>query len=147
MSIIRATIAILPLVFATGTSVQKVPSTAQDPPALLTMEYKKLTDARKKEIVEKVRTLYGDDKIKPHFLSEDEFKMKYGTASGRGVIARGVIIDEQKDELTLDIDPCTAAIATFRQPYVKRDAGEVTCGDGKKYPRQEIEQKSRVTTK
>jgi hypothetical protein len=95
------------------------------------------SETRRKELTEKLRTLYGDNTLE---ASLDPF---YSKTSTPGLTARGVIVDETKSQLSLDIAPCTGVIATFHEPYVKRDAGEVTC-NGKKYVRKEVEQRIRL---
>ena len=93
------------------------------------------SDAKLKALTEKLQKLYGDKEVK---ASIEQMK-----ALKPGITARGAIANEEKDGSSLDLDtnPCTGKIATFHKPYLKRDAGEGTCKNGKKYPRTEVEQK------
>jgi hypothetical protein len=97
-----------------------------------------------KAIQAKAREMYGSDVEVSVY--EAGYKYKGKIASGAGDVARGVLILEEQGEVFLDVDPCNARIITFVKPYVKRDAGEVTCKNGKKYPRKEIEQRPRNKT-
>ena len=78
-----------------------------------TSDMKDRSDARLKELTAKLRELYDDKKVKATFTQI------FVPPSTKGATARGVIIDEGKGELDLDIHPCTGQIATFHEPYVK----------------------------
>lgn len=64
--------------------------------------------------------------------------------ASNGDSARGVILKEDKGELTLDSKPCGGLVLMFTKPYTKREVGQVTC-DKRKYPRYEVEQKQGVS--
>jgi|SRR4051812_29827260 hypothetical protein len=104
-----------------------------------------MSKARKKELTEKARELYGNAKLKitvPEITQHGGGGQRSGGGTEpSGLTARGVVIDEGKGELALDMDPCNGVIATFHDPYVIRDAGEITC-KGKKFARKEVEQRS-----
>ncbi|SRR5581483_8057477 len=113
-------------------------------------------NTREQKVLKYMRTVYGnqqfnsekDSPIQDKERSDPAFEgheaaTKFVSAR-KGDTAKGVVLAEEKDELLLDMTPCTGeSVMTFQQPYSKFQVGTKECSSNRVVPVYQVEQGGR----